>query len=451
MVIRQLLMENIRSFQGKNIIPIRPITLLVGENSSGKTTILGALNAVIQKGTPIFIDFNKAPFQFGRFEDIVTKRGGRAGSEKTIGIGFSHSDFFENEENGRPSLFYSTFSNNDGKFALNGFISFFGKEAIRITVESKKSNYKVDILAEIFSLKKNEKVKKFSVFNIEETLSDFYTLIDKAAISNVNISPLMQMRDLYSILFFNRDDFKKKSSVREVFLKLDYLTFRDTRDTRLSNSAPIRSKAKSTYESFEDIYSPEGDHIPYVIERAWRTKEDERIIKSLYDFGEKSGLFKKITVHDFGTFGSKFELKIVIQKGYPRNILFVGYGIPQVLPIIVESIRIPKKSIITLQQPEVHLHPKAQAALGSFFAAVAKADNKTFVIETHSDYIIDRIRLEVAEKKLSPDDVVIVYTELKDGITQVYPIYVNEHGDISGAPSSYRKFFLDEQQKLFSR
>jgi hypothetical protein len=66
--------------------------------------------------------------------------------------------------------------------------------------------------------------------------------------------------------------------------------------------------------------------------------------------------------------------------------------------------------VFLLQQPEVHLHPSTQAELGSYFAQQVKKNGR-FVIETHSDYIVDRIRMEVRKKTLRPEDVSLLYFE----------------------------------------
>ena len=85
----------------------------------------------------------------------------------------------------------------------------------------------------------------------------------------------------------------------------------------------------------------------------------------------------------------------------------VGYGVSQILPLLVELLS-DDESIFLLQQPEVHLHPSAQAALGSLFCRSA-ASGLQLIVETHSDYIVDRILLDIRDKHtdLKPDDVSI--------------------------------------------
>ena len=66
-----------------------------------------------------------------------------------------------------------------------------------------------------------------------------------------------------------------------------------------------------------------------------------------------------------------------------------------------------------IQQPEVHLHPGAQAELRSLFGTMVKAQSKRFLVETHSDYIIDRVRMDVRDKKsIRPEDIMILFFEM---------------------------------------
>ena len=98
-----------------------------------------------------------------------------------------------------------------------------------------------------------------------------------------------------------------------------------------------------------------------------------------------------------------------------------------------------------LQQPEIHLHPQAEAALGTLFATTA-AQDRQIIAETHSDYIIDRVRMDVRDGStaLQPDDVSILYFEPDDSSVKIHSIRLDKMGNILGAPPSYGKFFMDE-------
>ena len=130
-------------------------------------------------------------------------------------------------------------------------------------------------------------------------------------------------------------------------------------------------------------------------------------------FGDESGLYSSLGVRKLGQVDSDpFQIEVKLSGGGPaRNLVDVGYGVSQAIPIIADCVSAEPGSALLIQQPEVHLHPRAQAAMGSFFAQLAQSERNRLVIETHSDYLLDRIRIDVREEKINCRDVVILYFE----------------------------------------
>ena len=176
------------------------------------------------------------------------------------------------------------------------------------------------------------------------------------------------------------------------------------------------------------------------------------LVAALRRFGKESGLFNQIRIKRLGRKpGDPFQLLVNLGNGLPANLIDVGYGVSQSLPLIVETVLSNERALLLLQQPEVHLHPRAQAALGSFFVRIVARAKKRLVVETHSDYIIDRIRQDVASGSIPPEDVVFLYLERRGGKTKVFPLTLDKLGNIEGAPPTYREFFLRETMNLLSR
>lgn len=135
----------------------------------------------------------------------------------------------------------------------------------------------------------------------------------------------------------------------------------------------------------------------------------------------------------------------------------VGIGISQVLPVLVSAIE-NKSKIITIEQPEIHLHPALQAELGDLFIDSALGENKnTFILETHSEHLILRILRRVRETadgtlkegltKIRPEDVQVVYVEPKDKGSVIVNLEVNEEGDFNDRwPNG---FFDERAEELF--
>ena len=101
-----------------------------------------------------------------------------------------------------------------------------------------------------------------------------------------------------------------------------------------------------------------------------------------------------------------------------------------------------------LQQPEVHLHPRGQAALASLFVDSASNRRHQFLIETHSDYIVDRIRICVRRRQIAPEDVSILYFEPRGNAVTIHNLTLDEDGNLEGAPPGYRAFFARETDAL---
>jgi hypothetical protein len=129
-----------------------------------------------------------------------------------------------------------------------------------------------------------------------------------------------------------------------------------------------------------------------------------------------------------------FEICIVDHDGREHNICDVGFGCSQVLPVLVGGLnllhnrsRARHHPVYVVQEPEIHLHPNAQASLGSFFVGLASQRCQLF-IETHSDHLLLRVARHVARGHLSPQDVSIYFIELVDGERRIRRIEFNERG-----------------------
>jgi predicted ATPase len=119
--------------------------------------------------------------------------------------------------------------------------------------------------------------------------------------------------------------------------------------------------------------------------------------------------------------------------------------------VVVDALQLRPNQIMLIQQPEVHLHPRAQAALGTFFCDQVANHKKAFVIETHSDYLVDRIRMAVAAGTLPPASVNIAFLERVKLDVRINELALDDMGNIVNAPPSYRRFFLQEEQRLLFR
>ena len=420
----KVILENIRTFVGRYEIEIAPITIIVGENSAGKSTLLAATAITGDaKNFPLNPNFNLQPYELGNFNTIISNS--REANKEFFSLGFSKG-------NRRKSKYQTLATYKDSKGIAEIYeikidrqesilnIARVGKD---LAVSGKTASGKE--FERKFKDKSDDLNKLFNLDNLIFSIVQHF--IDELAPESFAEEGREFVQDFVSS-FYGPSDSLPRSQI---------------------SLSPIRSKPKRTYDEFRDDFSPDGDHIPFVLSSLLSDPEKKDFIsKSLKQFGKDSGLFDDIRIKRLGKSASDPFQILVKSKGKEVNITDVGYGVSQALPIIVECVTAGKGTRVLMQQPEVHLHPKAQAALGSFIASMKKSSDQYYMIETHSDFLIDRILLESRQGIINHKDISILFLEKEKGKTVVHTLKVNGSGEIIDPPDSYKKFFLEEQFRI---
>jgi len=424
----EVLLENVRSFCDIHWIPLRPLTVVVGENNSGKSTLLAVVSAVSQ---PFFPGSRPAldepPFDLSSYDSIASYKGGRAGRAEYFSIGLKYS--WRKESHTTQAVYRGL----GGQPRLSSFSIQRGGAELRARLDDGK------MLIEMLG------VGGESVLATEESVEPGLELSTQRVYSAVVTKVLPR---------------RKPEDLQKVLPLLESFELMGARRRELPPGtgpsyalAPIRSKPLRTYDQTSDEFSPEGGHIPLVLARIFQQGDErERAVHdAIVEFGAASGLLTDLNVRTLGTkLTDPFQIMVNV-AGPPRNLADVGYGVSQALPLLVESVLATPNRRLLVQQPEVHLHPRAQAALGTFFARLVAAQHKNFVIETHSEYLIDRVRQEVASRTVKADDVLILFLDREGVETTVHQLTVDEAGNVTGAPPSYRRFLLEEEVRLVDR
>ena len=172
----------------------------------------------------------------------------------------------------------------------------------------------------------------------------------------------------------------------------------------------------------------------------------------LAETGKRLGVFSGIEIREEPD-SRRFSLWVE-QPGQWLNIVDTGYGVHSLLPVLQAMFDKPKDAVILLQQPEVHAHPSAQAALADILAE----SHCRYVIETHSYHFIDRFRACMREGKLGYDDLSIIhFRRCPDGSAVVMQeVSMDDHGNIVADVGAMESFFgiwgerdgLDFQREL---
>jgi len=131
----------------------------------------------------------------------------------------------------------------------------------------------------------------------------------------------------------------------------------------------------------------------------------------------------------------------------PVNLLNVGQGIHQALPLIVRSyMPVEKETLIIIEEPETHLHPAAHGSLAQRFVESSEDKNKSYLIETHSQNFVLRMRRLVAEGKLDKDDLGIYYVHFDEFAKESFlkKIEVDDEGEVAWWPEGIFSESLNE-------
>lgn len=440
-------LENYRCFQEKQEVRLAPLTLLVGENSTGKTSFLAMLRALWEVGYRGEVpSFRKPPYDLGTFRDIVHTRSAGRTSSNAFRAGFEASDPARNRRKKRTALRLSVeFRQKDaGPFPVTRHYSN-DSAWIEMIVNKDHQGLRFGTANGKWELSLDRKLP----IALEGTLIPvqffLFPLSGDVKARSKQITALDETPELP-----NEDDLKVVGRLIE---RIGPIGRSSSYRSGLYAGAPVRSSPLRIYGSLNLGSDPEGEYIPMYLAGVRYRDQDEwaRLKEAIERFGRDAGLFDGLDVKPLdNTEGGPFQLQIRKSgrrvKGHKRNIADVGYGVSQILPVVTELLRSDAPGMFLMQQPEVHLHPSAQAALGSLFCEIAAQRRSQLIVETHSDHLLERVRLDTRDKKsdLRPQDVSILYFERSDFAVTVHSITLDELGNLKNAPPSYRQFFMDE-------
>ena len=443
-MLKSIEIENFKAFANLQKLNLSPITLIYGANSSGKSSIIHSL--MVLKQSILFpnlkggIYSDKRILDVGSYETMVYSHNLK--NDIIFGLDFDKGvkfniiyNYIDNDlkKGGSQIDGFSCIKKISVNSYLNDFIYYFennfnGDD----NNDTKDFDFKVNDLSKTnFDKIKDKKI-------LQEILSSFvFSAEDDFPIpKGVSINSEKHLK-LWRIL-------KEKEIQDELYDVYQYINNNISMDSnvlkdnlkKISYLGPLRSNPKRYYSvdsEFEASVGKEGENIAFFLKT--NTPSLSLSINDWFAKFEIPYQFRPIKIG-----GRNSEPLIQIELKDRRNNvtvspLDVGFGIGQILPIIIEGL-IRKESIICVEQPEIHLHPKLQAELAEFF--VETCNKNQWIIETHSEALMLRIQKIIRSKKkvngsiLRPEDVTILYvlpSKNSDEGAQVVQIRLDEEGD----------------------
>ena len=165
---------------------------------------------------------------------------------------------------------------------------------------------------------------------------------------------------------------------------------------------------------------------------------------------ELSKLLKRITGTGLRTYmipSRALSVKSITPSG-AVNIVAEGFGLNALIQLLHQLIIADQSATVLIEEPEIHLHPKAQAELAEVLADTAKSDDKQIIMTTHSEYVAGRLLTLVAENKLSTNDLAIyAFDKDEKGECFATEIQVTERGQTKGGLTSFDEATRDEMHR----
>ncbi len=139
--------------------------------------------------------------------------------------------------------------------------------------------------------------------------------------------------------------------------------------------------------------------------------------------------------------GSSVHYEVIVHQGKIKaNLVDVGFGVSQVLPVMTLAYFVPEGSTVIIEQPEIHLHPLAQTALADLFVKVSLTRRVQFLVETHSENMFRRLQSLIADEHIAPEACTLYFVKRGEESAVLQRLEVDEYGRIKNWPE---KFFGD--------
>lgn len=153
---------------------------------------------------------------------------------------------------------------------------------------------------------------------------------------------------------------------------------------------------------------------------------------------KQMGLIDSFAIKELAPGSSYYQAVVKVRPDSPEALLTdVGFGVSQVLPIIVLLYYVPEGSTVILEQPEIHLHPLAQSSLADLLINVSTHRNVQILFESHSEHLLLRVQRRIAEDNFQAEDVKMYFTTYSDGGSNLQELEIDEFGQILNWPEHF--------------
>lgn len=432
-------LKNYRLFKDTDWIEFSPITIFIGANGTGKSSLIQPfllLGQTVQNShSDVSLITNGYYVKAGNYVDIVNNHDVKKNIEISLDFDVNCDTCDHNclEDKNLtsvsqskpgdipPSIYTLKYGSDDQHLPELKSITLYDCLKRELLKRNKLSNgkYNLKFIKEFNN--ENDFIKKILLNHTPKN----FLLDDSEVIKEILSSDNPNIKQMTS---------KGKLQLsEELKTYLGIISYIEKKMIQLFQSikyiGPIRDIPKRIYDYNKESFDEVGRNGEYTTNILFQNRNDikkkTKLLKwlELFRFAQDYNL-EQIEKHpELYT----FDLKPIDSDIY-INFSDACFGLSQLLPILVQSIYSEKNDIIITEQPELHLNPYLETVLADFLAEMVK-DKKRFIIETHSEHFFLRLRTHIKKGLISSKDVSIYFTETKNGVGQIRKIDIDENGN----------------------
>ena len=406
-MITKLRAQNFKSWKDTGELRFAPLTAFFGANSSGKTSILQVLLLLKQTLEQPTQKFDEALYfgnevslvNLGSFDDAIHQHN----SNLNLGVSMSWklSDEMGINEHLTDSLSFSTSIRKESGSAV--------LEAYCYSANGQKWQLEKDVQDYTF---------KFPDYLVK-TGDPAYAEGSTWAYPNRFYG--VETRNHYQAILLPLID-----SLENLFGRIHYL-------------GPLRENPRPHYTWWNKHPQDVGSHGEEMVlalfsSRLQSSDLDEHVPKWLRSLG----LIDSYRLAPVPRTEKNYEFLVTKHEGGPEvRLTDVGFGVSQVLPVLMLCYYAPEGSILILEQPEAHLHPKVQSELADVLIDAVKNRDLQIILESHSEHLLHRVMLRTAEEQLSVGDTALYFCQINECVSEIEPLHVDEYGNIGNWPQEF--------------
>ena len=447
-MLKSLEFENFKSWGGRHRLEFGRITGLFGANSSGKSSIIHLL-LLLKQTTELrdpsrvlnFGDGTNDYVDLGSFVDVVTNH------DTSQSISFSVSwnpdrPISVGKINASSSL--SAIAGDRGESVV---ISHLGYEIHFTDSVTRISRRKPRVLSiDMKRLNQDYYAQHSSLDNGDSSERD----VLQGNIRLFGLGGLDVVHPHGVQIDYYRDDMQNKQSSTKIESEVAFhieMLFR-----QVVYLGPLRNHPRRSY-TWTGVTPSTAGHRG---EQAMQVLLTEKLatLDVVTRWLRHLGMAESLSLERVGSGARIWESLIRHQTGGAEvNLADVGFGVSQVLPVIVTLLSAPPGSLVILEHPDIHLHPKAQSELADLLIDIASAGEIQILLESHSEHLLARIQRRIAESArgdggLAPEDVRLYFCEQEQGKSKLTPLKMQPSGLITNWPRDFFGDMLAERMAL---